>query len=98
MENQMNDTKTLPELPKTIYLACDLYDADQMRAYATEAVKQALAQSHPTTTQPTGSLNLPDLSTVITWMENGCSDIEAIKELRLYQKQIDAAKQAHALP
>ena len=69
-----------------------------MRAYAAEAVKQALAQSHPTTTQPTGSLNLPDLSPVITWMENGCSDIEAIKELRLYQKQIDAAKQPLAQP
>ncbi len=30
-----------------------------------------------------------DLSYVINWIENDCDKKEAIKELRLYQKQID---------
>lgn len=34
---------------------------------------------------------MPDLSHVISWLENGCHISEAIVELRSYQKRIDAA-------
>lgn len=35
---------------------------------------------------------LPDLSPVISWLENGCDPASAAKELRTYQARIDAAK------
>lgn len=30
---------------------------------------------------------MPDLSAVISWLENGCDPKEAVKELRLYQSR-----------
>lgn len=33
----------------------------------------------------------PDLSNVITWLENGCDPIMAVKELRIYKERVDAA-------
>ncbi len=33
---------------------------------------------------------LPDLSPVIAWLENGCDPKEAAKELRIYQKRMRA--------
>lgn len=35
---------------------------------------------------------LPDLSAVITWLENGCDPLKACDELRIYKARIDAAK------
>lgn len=35
---------------------------------------------------------LPDLSHVITWLQNGCDPIKAAKELQAYQRRIDRAK------
>jgi hypothetical protein len=34
---------------------------------------------------------VPDLSSVITWLENGCEPKAAVTELRIYQSRIDAA-------
>lgn len=36
---------------------------------------------------------LPDLSAVITWLENGCEPKHAATELRIYQERILASKQ-----
>lgn len=35
---------------------------------------------------------LPDLSHVISWLENGCDPVSAANELRIHQARIDAAK------
>lgn len=35
---------------------------------------------------------LPDLSHVISWLENGCDPASAAKELRIYQGRIERAK------
>lgn len=35
---------------------------------------------------------LPDLSRVITWLQNGCDPIKAADELQVYQARIDLAK------
>lgn len=35
---------------------------------------------------------LPDLSCVITWLENGCDPLKARDELAIYKARIDAAK------
>lgn len=35
---------------------------------------------------------LPDLSHVISWLENGCEKRHAIAELRIYQTRIDKAR------
>lgn len=35
---------------------------------------------------------LPDLSHVISWLENGCTPATAANELRLYQAKIDRAR------
>ena len=35
---------------------------------------------------------LPDLSHVITWLQNGCDPIKAADELRVHQRRIDHAK------
>lgn len=34
---------------------------------------------------------LPDLSAVITWLENGCDPVKAAGELRIYQGRIQSA-------
>lgn len=35
---------------------------------------------------------LPDLSHVISWLQNGCDPIKAADELQVYQERIDRAK------
>ena len=35
---------------------------------------------------------LPDLSHVISWLQNGCDPIKAADELRVHQRRIDHAK------
>ncbi|WP_249696503.1 hypothetical protein [Stappia sp. WLB 29] len=35
---------------------------------------------------------LPDLSSVITWLENGCDPLKARDELLIYKARIDEAK------
>jgi hypothetical protein len=34
---------------------------------------------------------LPELSSVITWLRNGCSPTDAARELEIYKTRIDAA-------
>jgi hypothetical protein len=47
------------------------------------------------TTQPTqDSVQLPDLSAVIQWLEAGCDPAEAVKELKHYQARLVQARAA----
>lgn len=54
--------------------------------------QEAVANAYLIAASPRMYEAMPDLSAVISWLENGCDPKEAAKELLIYAKRIDSAK------